>query len=61
MVELGNQTYFYHLARQIGKIEAAMVYILEGLNQWSTQGRNIRPKPKFFTIRPSALAAKILF
>ena len=27
-----NQTYSYHLARQICKIEAAMVYILEGLN-----------------------------
>ena len=29
--------------------------------KWSTEGRNIRPKPKFFTIRPSALSAKILF
>ena len=33
----------------------------DGLLQWSTEGRNIRPKPKFFTIRPSALATEILF
>ena len=30
-------------------------------NQWSTEGQSIWPKPKFFTIRPSALGTKVLF
>ena len=29
--------------------------------QWSIEGQSIWPKPKFFTIRPLALAAKVLF
>ena len=37
------------------------LYLVTKKLQWSTEGRNIRPKQKFFTIRPSAATAKILF